>query len=209
MYIPAAQAVRPDPPPRERRDTGGKRSGYGRGSAHAESGPSRDQFQLSDEARLREEYTLRLSRESGAGAGGPSTLAEAARAYARLLDGLNLTFRDDPGGLAKHVTALDDAWNDMLDTLAHRAADSLARREGNAPAANLPALGGILTDAHRRFAAVFRADRPQAGVERAVTSALQAAVKVLAFTNDGYELTLADTMALLYYRRVMENRGQK
>ena len=173
----------------------------------------RDRFSLSDETRLREEYNLRLTQESrrkrgrrvtARGEQPRPTLPEMARLYASFLDEIRQTFRNQSGSLVLHSQALDLAWRDMLASLARFAADGLADREGDPRAANVALLAEIIGDAHRKFADVFCASLPATGIEHAISSALRGAVKVLTLVQN-YDLSLSDTMALLYYRKGLEN----
>jgi len=206
MNIPPVQALRADP--------GAKaRAAYTKIShTNASTGrilPLRDRFSLSDEARLREEYGLRLMKEGGQAEGGAErlsalpTLADMARAYASFWDEIRQAFRDNPSLLTSHAQALDSAWRDTLDMLAQLAAERLARREGDPRAANVPLLRELIAGAHRMFADTFCTSYPLLGLDGAVSTAAREAVKTLTLVTN-QELSLSDTMALLFYRRGLE-----
>ena len=116
MYIPPVRTLRTDPVSRAR-------SAYvnisGRSGASPERvKPPKDKFSLSDEARLREEYVLRLMQDGRrAGIAHPAalpTLAEMARLYVTYWEEIKQTFREDPSRQTRHAQALDAAWKDTL-----------------------------------------------------------------------------------------------
>ena len=170
---------------------------------------ARDRFNLSDEARLREEYSLRLTHEGRRKRGKREpalpTLPEMARLYAMFDDEIRQNFRNHVGELVAHSQALDFAWRDALDNLARAAAERLARRESDPRAANMALLAEIIGDAHRKFADTFCSTRQLSGAERAIPAALRDAVGAMTLVQN-YELSLSDTMALLYYRKGLEKQ---
>ncbi|MCL2747031.1 MAG: hypothetical protein FWE59_00055 [Oscillospiraceae bacterium] len=209
MYIPPVKPLRTaDPVSRAR--TAYTNTSYPK--APIRTSPTRDKFSLSDEARLREEYSLRLSQEGfrkrkRKGASLPSlpTLPDMARLYETLYNEICQTFRQRAGDMIAHAQTLDYAWRDTLENLAHVVAERLAHREGDPRAANIPMLTDIIGEAHRKFADIFCAALPTSGANHAISVALREAIKVLTLVQN-YDLSLSDTMALLYYRRGLEKQ---
>ena len=209
MYIPPAKTLRADP-------ISQTQTAYANlshfGTKAKPTTRARDRFSMSDETRLREEYNLRLTQEGrfartdGEDRSATPTLIEMARLYAVFWDDIHLTFRDSTALLTLHIQALDLAFRDTLSLLARLAAEHLGRREGDLQAANVPLLEEIIRSAHRRFADVFCKHHVLSGVERAIVQALMEAIKVLTLVQN-QDLSLSDTMALLYYRKGLEQRS--
>lgn len=207
MNIPPVKGQRTDPVSRAQKaysQTSGEHSLSG-----VKAPAPRDRLNISDEARLREEYALRLM-QAYRQEGGPSAaddsrhaLEKAARLYADFFDEIRLHFRGDPAASALHATALDSAWEDMLDILAGQEADRLVRRESPERGGSAAGLSRELARVHRRFGDAFRAVRPLSGTDRAVLSAMnEAAAALEAAARE--ELAMTDIMALLYYRKSFE-----
>jgi hypothetical protein len=205
MYIPLVNSLRADPISQAHTANPNLR----RPSVVPVHTPAlRDRFNLSDEARLREEYSLRLMQEirrkrAAERSDTFPTLADLARLHAAVWDEIQLTFRHDALQLTMHHQALSAAWRDTLEFLARLKAEGLASREGDARASNVPLLREIIGRSHRAFADAFCITRPQSGTDRAILAACREAVKVLTLVTD-QEVSLSDTMALLYYRKSLE-----
>ena len=206
MYIQPAKPLRTADPILRARDaytTAMRSPGITVGVAAA----PRDRFNLSDESRLREEYGLRFVQESRRKRRKRKTmlptLPDMARLYAGFLEEVRNTFRNHAGNLIAHAQALDFAWRDTLEGLAQKEAENLAWREGDPSVANTPLLAEIIGKAYGAFADAFCASLAINGVEQSIPSAVAQAVKVLTLVQN-YELSLSDTMALLYFRKGLE-----
>jgi hypothetical protein len=166
---------------------------------------------ITDEARLRAEYALRLTQEARQlqkniqHCFGPS-LEETARAYVSLLDDIRVSFRAeaDSAPLHIHLDALRGAWDDVLTMLAQKAALRLgaAAEQGGERAG----FGRALLEIHRCFAASFCELYPANGIEKALALAKENAAHSAIFAQSG-ALPLTDALALYRYRQFFEQKG--
>ncbi|MDR0380611.1 MAG: hypothetical protein LBH86_01265 [Oscillospiraceae bacterium] len=149
---------------------------------------ARDHLNITDETRLRAEYALRLTQEAKRlqqGQHRSPSPDDTARAYVSLLDDIRASFRPDTDSapLHIHLDALRGAWDDVLTTLAQKAALCLgaAARQGGARAG----FDRSLAEAHHLFAARFCALYPANGVERALVLAKEGLAHSAAFDRNG------------------------
>lgn len=204
MNVPPIKSPRTDPVSKASKAYSNMSEGTDASSAHSQP---RDQFDLSDESRLREEYALRLLQghlqEEEAALLTPRAILEAsARQYVEVLDAIRLSFQDDPSSFIQHVSALDCAWDQMLEVQAGIEAERL-RRQSTGMMDNVMALRVALVQINACFATAFRASRPVSGTDRAIVKAFVDAIHSLD-EFDKNELSLSDTMALLYYKNDLE-----
>lgn len=175
----------------------------------------RDQYEISDESRLRAEYSFRLMRESqkaqrkrGDNSPGLPSLEDTARAYSALLDEIHVSFHPEIAVLHRHSEALSYAWDSILSTLAEKNAERLSmtiRFEGTC---SRSLLCQIISDIHHQFAEKFREARPLHGVEGAIRKAVGAVTESDEFERENM-LSITDTMALHYYRDTLEKKYKR